>query len=374
MNAPTRTGQARAPRSAPPPGVRSTDRGTSGAAADPSGTASSDRTWQQAIADTAGAVSPHAREVALGNRHAVPVTGIALVDTMGDLVNQHVDPFVQIPFNRDGSVNATAYTLGVAQALMGLMSLAEDALDHGVAVVLSPFAQACELPAAMLGDLHVGTPHAHSHPPSLVPPAPPVPLPSIGSVMLSGAVTVLIGGVPAARAGDVGLAVTCGSFMPAFLIVTGSSSVFVGGGRAARMGDLTIHCNPILARILQFQRAAAAIGAVGGALGVASQAAGGNALGAVAAGIQAAADVAKDVIAATVGADPGIPPTTVGNIMLGLPTVLIGGLPVPPADILLGILKGELDTDEHAHPTRPRHMTEEDPENPRQSRGGNCRC
>lgn len=314
------------------------------------------------------------REVALGNRHVVPVTGIAAVDTMGDLVNQHVDPFVQIPFDEEGNFDQTRYVLGVAQAAMGLLALPQDALDHGVAVVLSPFAQAMEMPAAMLGDLHVGTPHAHSHPPSLIPPAPPVPLPSIGNIMLSGAVTVLIGGIPAARAGDVGLALTCGSLAPAFIIVTGSSSVFVGGGRAARMGDLTIHCNPILAAILRMQQATAIIGAVGGALGVASQAAGGNALGAVAAGVQAAADVAKDVIAATVGADPGIPPSTMGAIMLGLPTVLIGGLPVPPADILLSILRGELDAEEHAHPTRPRHMTEEDPENPRRSRGGHCRC
>jgi uncharacterized Zn-binding protein involved in type VI secretion len=60
--------------------------------------------------------------------------------------------------------------------------------------------------------------------------------------MVGGCVSVLIGGLPAARAGDLGLAMTCVSFSPPFEIYTGSSKVFIGGSRAARMGDITKHC------------------------------------------------------------------------------------------------------------------------------------
>ncbi|MEQ9005663.1 MAG: Sec-independent protein translocase protein TatB, partial [Pseudomonadales bacterium] len=35
----------------------------------------------------------HMGQVMLGNRHAMPVTGFMPADVMGDLVNQHVDPF-----------------------------------------------------------------------------------------------------------------------------------------------------------------------------------------------------------------------------------------------------------------------------------------
>lgn len=317
----------------------------------------------------------HVQEVLLGNRHAVPVTGLAPVDVMGDLINQHVDPFVQVPTNDDGSINSLSYVLQIAGGVLSIPSIITDALDYGLAAALAPAAQLCEAPAACLYDLHVGMPHAHNHPPSFIAPAPPVPLPSIGNLMLSGAVTVLIGGIPAARAGDVGMAFTCGSFAPAFMVVTGSSSVFIGGGRAARMGDLTIHCNPILAKILQFEQAAAVIGAIGGAVGVASAAAGGNALGAVAAGLQAAADVAADVLKATVGMDPGIPPMVMGAVLTGNPNVMIGGLPLPPSDVFLGILKGELDL-EAAGLRRNRHHddAESDPHAPRRHHGGPCDC
>lgn len=50
------------------------------------------------------------------------------------------------------------------------------------------------------------------------------------------AVTVLIGGLPAARMGD--MAVCAG---PIDVIVKGSATVLIGGKPAARMGDLTAH-------------------------------------------------------------------------------------------------------------------------------------
>ena len=55
---------------------------------------------------------------------------------------------------------------------------------------------------------------------------------------------MLLGGMPAARAGDIGISVTCGSLAPPFEVYTGSSNVFIGGARAARTLDFTKHCNP----------------------------------------------------------------------------------------------------------------------------------
>src|SRR5690606_28552727 len=132
------------------------------------------------------------------------------------------------------------------------------------------------LPTATLGAPHLAPLHAHAHPPSLVPPAPPVPLPSIGMVMAACPVTVLVSGLPAARAGDVGLAPACGGLAPAFEVYAGSSQVFIGGSRAARILDITRHCNP--ASIMgSFGKAMGAVGVAAGALGAGAAAAGGNA-------------------------------------------------------------------------------------------------
>jgi len=53
---------------------------------------------------------------------------------------------------------------------------------------------------------------------------------------------------PSTPLGEVGgpqaLAMTCGSFSPAFDVFLGSSNTFIAGNRAARMGDMTRHCNP----------------------------------------------------------------------------------------------------------------------------------
>ncbi|MCP4251391.1 MAG: type VI secretion protein [bacterium] len=79
-------------------------------------------------------------------------------------------------------------------------------------------------PAARLTDLHIcpmvtGTvPHVG------------------GPVSSPGCPTVLIGGLPAARAGD--MAACAG---PPDVIVRGSATVFIGGLPAARMGDTTSH-------------------------------------------------------------------------------------------------------------------------------------
>ena len=63
-----------------------------------------------------------------------------------------------------------------------------------------------------------------------------------GPVMPPGAPTVLIGGQPAAKVGDM---LTCTG--PPDSISTGSSTVNIGGQPAARMGDSTAHGGIIVA-------------------------------------------------------------------------------------------------------------------------------
>jgi hypothetical protein len=97
------------------------------------------------------------------------------------------------------------------------------------------------------GDFVIGMPHIHNHPPNVVPPAPPIPLPSFGPVLvvpfISGASTVLINNKPAARCTDMGLAYWCGGFFPLFTIWTGSSNVWIQEERAARtMIDIVFMC------------------------------------------------------------------------------------------------------------------------------------
>jgi uncharacterized Zn-binding protein involved in type VI secretion len=71
----------------------------------------------------------------------------------------------------------------------------------------------------------------------------PGPVPHVGGPILPpGAPTVLIGGMPAARVGDMA---TCTG--PPDSIVMGSATVMIGGMPAARMGDTTAHGGTIAA-------------------------------------------------------------------------------------------------------------------------------
>lgn len=88
-------------------------------------------------------------------------------------------------------------------------------------------------PAARVGDMHTC--------PMQTPGLPPIPHVG-GPVLPPGCPTVLIGGMPAARVGD--MAVCVG---PPDLIITGSSTVLIGGKPAARMGDTTAHGGTIVA-------------------------------------------------------------------------------------------------------------------------------
>jgi uncharacterized Zn-binding protein involved in type VI secretion len=62
-----------------------------------------------------------------------------------------------------------------------------------------------------------------------------------GPILPPGGVTVLIGGLPAARVGD--MAVCVG---PPDVIALGSFTVLIKGQPAARMGDLTAHGGSIV--------------------------------------------------------------------------------------------------------------------------------
>ena len=81
--------------------------------------------------------------------------------------------------------------------------------------------------AARITDLHVC--------PMQTPGVPPIPHVG-GPITGPGCPTVLIGGLPAAKVGD--LAVCVG---PPDSIVAGSATVFVSGVPAARMGDACAH-------------------------------------------------------------------------------------------------------------------------------------
>jgi uncharacterized Zn-binding protein involved in type VI secretion len=69
------------------------------------------------------------------------------------------------------------------------------------------------------------------------------PVPHVGGPILPpGCPTVFIGGMPAARVGDMA---TCVG--PPDTIVMGSATVMIGGAPAARMGDSTAHGGTIVA-------------------------------------------------------------------------------------------------------------------------------
>jgi len=86
-------------------------------------------------------------------------------------------------------------------------------------------------PAARITDMHV------------CPMVNPGGVPHVGGPILpAGEPTVLIGGMPAARVGD--MAICAG---PPDTIVAGSSTVMIGGMPAARMGDSTAHGGTVVA-------------------------------------------------------------------------------------------------------------------------------
>jgi hypothetical protein len=174
-------------------------------------------------------------------------------------------------------------------------------------------------------------------------------LPSIGVIMVAGCMSVLIGGIPAARCGDYGLAPTCGGLMPIFEVKTGSSQVFIGGSRAARLLDFAKACpgppeppGPP-APPSRFAQAMTALGVAGVGAGALAAAAADTALRASMMAAQAAADAAALAMGQLFGKDPSIPPAiaSMGVVMPIQGNVLIGGFPMPDTlTALMGLMKG----------------------------------
>ncbi len=61
-------------------------------------------------------------------------------------------------------------------------------------------------------------------------------VPRVGGPISVGCPTLIVGGSPAARIGDMAISVG-----PPDVIAMGSSSVLIGGSPAARIGDMTAH-------------------------------------------------------------------------------------------------------------------------------------
>ncbi len=88
-------------------------------------------------------------------------------------------------------------------------------------------------PAARVADMHTCP---------MQTPTPAGPVPHVGGPILPpGCPTVLIGGMPAARMGDMA---TCVG--PPDTIAKGSATVLIGNMPAARMGDMTAHGGSIV--------------------------------------------------------------------------------------------------------------------------------
>ncbi|MCA9695861.1 MAG: PAAR domain-containing protein [Myxococcales bacterium] len=240
---------------------------------------------------------------------------------------------------------------------MKVINAPMDAINMGIANATNGIAKVLpSFPAATMGALAIGLPHGHPHPPTFG-----VPLPPIGSVLFGCCVSVLIGGLPAARVGDIGLSPTCFGYTFGFEIFTGSSKVFIGGMRAARVLDVTMQCwqpkewmargaiAALVAAAKATQTAMMVAGVTAQVAGVAADAsdavgysAEGDAAMAAASALAAgmgAAQLAADAVAmaagAIIGKDPGVGPP-VGALTIGVPNVLIGGFPMPSGMQLAG--------------------------------------
>jgi uncharacterized Zn-binding protein involved in type VI secretion len=318
----------------------------------------------RASGDSAGISGPYK----FGGPHFVNLVDAAKqVSNSWSNIDAPVGESQRPPTDAEMAARTVRATQQTVNTLLAAVNAPQDMLNLGFANLTAPLAAIWpSMPAATLLSLYIGLPHAHLHPPSACPV--PVPLPSLGPVLLGTCVQVLINYLPAARAGDIGWAPTCGGFAPWFEIKTGSSNVFIGGSRAARMTDICMACFPatnpramvagkIMSRVGSLAgmlgKGLEVAGFVAGGLGVAADIAeaaveddkamkSALALSAAMGLAQIAADVAAMALSRTMGTDPGVPPS-VGAIVIGHPNVLIGGFPMinfpNPIEVLLRRLK-----------------------------------
>lgn len=278
-------------------------------------------------------------------------TSSATANAVLSTLDQAVAPLRELPSSEDGAAGKVSKAVGGA---LGVINAPAMFIDAAASVGISKLDQfissklgiPCLFPAvsvARLGvTMHMGTPHTHVHPPSLTPPAPPIPLPSFGVAFLAGSASVLVNGIPALRAGDVGIGLTCGSMAPPFEIMTGAAGVYFGGARVARLGiDITFHCNPAPASAAAAAKVAKPFMNVGkaavafGAMGAVAQGAGaieaaerGNSTAAAVQAAQMALDAAALALSMLRGKDPAGPPG-VGALISMPVNVVAGGVPTP---------------------------------------------
>jgi hypothetical protein len=196
---------------------------------------------------------PHTEKLWSALQHGDPIQRRAQLLTHAEtrLASLRQSKAVHVALHKSAESLVTAGThtdrpTGVLQKLtqgVNKLTQAEQKLSAALPPVPLP-----AFPALRVGDVGQGLPHAHNHPPNLVPPSPtPIPLPSLGPVLaipfLSGASRTLIEAKPAARCGDMGLGIFCGSYFPMFEVFLGSATVWTEGARQARMAvDVTKHC------------------------------------------------------------------------------------------------------------------------------------
>ncbi|MGE3630418.1 MAG: PAAR domain-containing protein [Sandaracinaceae bacterium] len=289
-------------------------------------------------ASSGGAVSPAeaiANEAATAVRDAATEYVTNAVDMQVELFGETFEEAFQPP----PSSNPVCLAAHYASAIMGVVGYVEEVQNVGLAALTAPIAAILPpLPAMTLGGVSLGIPHTHIHPPSLIPPAPPIPLPSIGVVTAPGALSVAVSGMPAARAGDVGMIITCGTIAPPFELVLGSSNTFFAGSRAARIGtDMQFHDNPV--PMEGFNALMAVAGAVTAHLNAASQVIQASPGAAAMTELQQAAEAVALILKQTRKLDCGGPPD-MGPILVGAFNVLIGGMPLPPAKDLGDVMAG----------------------------------
>jgi uncharacterized Zn-binding protein involved in type VI secretion len=185
-------------------------------------------------------------------------------------------------------------------------------------------------PAARITDMHVC--------PMVTPGLPPIP--HVGGPVVMGCPTVIIGGMPAARVGDI---TTCVG--PPDPIAMGSPTVIIGGMMAARLGDMTTHGGKIVVGC-----PTVLIGDAGGGGGGGAGAGAGAGVGAGVAGLAAA--VPPQVVAAYV--EP-VSPNQVGPLQpkeeedkeqkktwIGLILKDFDGSPMPDQDFQITLDGGQV--------------------------------
>jgi len=185
-------------------------------------------------------------------------------------------------------------------------------------------------PAARISDMHVC--------PMVTPGLPPIP--HVGGPVAMGCPTVIIGGMPAARVGDI---TTCVG--PPDPIAMGSPTVIIGGMPAARVGDMTTHGGTIVVGC-----PTVLIGDAGGGGG-----GGGAGAGAGVAGVPAAAPPPQ-VVAAYASGTPAqvasVPASQVGPLQpkqekkektwIGIILKDFDGSPIPDQDFQITLDGGQV--------------------------------